>query len=158
MKSEVEPADDPEKLEKNLSERFESAELNDGMIEVKLEEPERLSYVPGVDTYTKEEEERDGVGGRPLDQKAYARLGTREDVVKAFLATVDGYDLVILDSDREWDLKVLRLYNPGIRNLKQSEPADAFEIEKGIEIDEVDDIGIEVDEEEVEQVYRFLQP
>ncbi len=158
MRSEVKPAEDPEKLEKNLSERFESAELNDGSIEVELEEAERLSYVPGIDTYTREGEEKEGVGGRPIDQKAYARLETREDVVKAFLATVDGYDLVILDSDRDWDLKVLRLYNPGIRDLKQSEPADAFDIEKGIEIDEKDDIGIEVDEEEVVQVYRFLQP
>lgn len=159
MRSEVEPSADIEKLVENLDQRFRSAEKKGDTVEVELDEASDLKRVPGVDSYTdKEQEEVEGIGGRPVGERAYARVDSREDVAKAFLATVDGHDLVLLNSQRQWDLRLLRRYNPKIKNLKSDEPVEELGIEKGLEIQGVKDVEIDITEKEVDQVYRFIQP
>lgn len=150
MKVEVTPASDPEKLVENLRERFEEVKMGE-KIAVETEEPEKLGRIPGIKSYKVRGEEREGLGGQPVDEKAYAKIKTKRDLAEAFLATVSGYDLVVVECSREWDLKLLKRYNPSIREV--SEPSDIFEIDKALNLEGFEGLGIEIDDEEVELVY-----
>ncbi len=152
MKIEVIPTEKPEALEKNLRPRVKEIEREGNRIQIETEDLEFLKKVPGIKEYRLDEETKKGMGGSPVDEKAYIKMETREDVAKAFLATASGYDLVVINSSREWDLKLLRKYNPSIKEV--SEPSDVFEIDKSVNVDGYQKIGIEIDENEVDVVYR----
>jgi hypothetical protein len=99
-----------------------------------------------------------GLKGRPVQEEAYAKIESRTDAVKALLATVQGYSLVVLNTDRQWDLKNLKKYNPDIKELKEDEPVEALEIEKTVsDIEGPEKIEIEMpDEDEEEIIYREM--
>lgn len=118
MEVKVEPSGKPEKLRQYLGKVFDSVERSEEQLKVQTEEPERLSRIPGVESYSYGGENYDGLGGSVIEEKSLSKLENREDAVKIFLATLAGYHVDVIDSDHEWDLKALRRYNPGIKNLK----------------------------------------
>jgi hypothetical protein len=160
MKIEVKPTEDPEKLRENLEKRVENAEATEEGLEVTLEEErlEILDRTPGIDYYVQEGEKVEGLKGRPVQEKATAELETREDLARAALATIEGYDLVILQSGDQWSLKLLRRLNPGVVELKQDEAPEFLEIEKTLRSKGPrEQIEMDLDQEEVEKVVGFLQ-
>lgn len=159
MKAEITPTENIEQLRENLEKRVEKAEINGDRIEIETEDHEVLDRVPGIESYiVGAGEKRKGLKGKPVDELAYARLESREDAVRAFLATVQGWNLVILETDRKWDLKQLRKYNPDIKKLKAEEPVEELGIEKSIsDIEGTEKIEIEMpDREEKELIYREM--
>lgn len=157
MRVEVKPSDNKDKLAENLSKRVGNAEVDGRTITVEVEEPEVLSRVPGIENYKVNGEKKDGLGGEPVDEQAYARLESRRDAVRALLATIMGYDLRILDTSREWDYRNLKRYNPSIKHLKFDEPREELKIEKALfDSEDLEKIEVKVEEEEVEQVYRSM--
>ncbi|MFB6147546.1 MAG: hypothetical protein ABEJ66_01545 [Candidatus Nanohaloarchaea archaeon] len=156
MKVEIR-TDSPEQLEENLEKRVESSRTENGKLVVETEEPSVISRTPGVESYTVEGEEREGLGGEPVSEQAYARIESKRDAVRAFIATFMGYDLRVLDTSREWDYRNLKRYNPDMKHLKFEEPREFLEIEYSLfEHEGLEKIEIELDEEEVEQVYREM--
>ncbi len=157
MKVEVKASGDQEKLAENLEKRAESVRVDGDRIVVETEDPELLSRVPGVESYSYGGNEHSGLKGQPVEEQAYARLENRKDAVIALLATVEGYDLRILDTSREWDLRQLKKYNPDIKHLRFSSPKDFLEIEKAtFGADGLEKIQIDVPEEKVEAIYREM--
>ncbi|MFB6180383.1 MAG: hypothetical protein ABEJ93_00745 [Candidatus Nanohalobium sp.] len=154
MEVKVKATEKPEKLLKDLKRRGKNAEMENGEITVKTEETSFIEKIPGIKNYTVQGETKEGLKGRPLQEQAYIKIGSREDAAKAFLATMDGYRLTVLDTEREWDLRKLREYNPSIKHLKSSEPVEELGIEKSVgEIEGLEKIGIEISEKEAELVY-----
>lgn len=127
MKVEVKPTKEVEKLIKYLRPRVESLERDGDLIQVEVEEPEKLSRIPGVESIAVEGEKHEGLGGRPIQQEAFFRIESRKDAAKAFLATVNGYTLYV-STEREWDLRKLREYNSEIVKAGK-EVADELGIE-----------------------------
>jgi hypothetical protein len=160
MKIEVKPTQDPEKLRENLEKRVENAEVTEEGLEVTLEDEklEILDRTPGIDHYVREGEKIEGLKGRPVQEEATAELETREDLARAALATIEGYDLVILQPGDQWSLKLLRRLNPGVVELKQDEAPEFLDIEKTLRSEGLrEEIGMDLDQEEVEKVVGFLQ-
>ncbi len=157
MKAEIKPTEKPEQLKENIEKRVESVEISDGKLTVELEDPDMLGRTPGIESYRVNGEEHEGLHGRPVQEQAYARLESREDAVKALLATIDGYDLRVLDTERIWDLKQLKRYNPDIKHLRFDEPKEALNIEKAVgDIGGQERIEIEIEDEDAELVYREM--
>ena len=132
MKVEIKPTEKPEKLEDNLEKRAKDAETRDGKVIVEIEDPGLMDRLPGVEKYWIDGEEYEGLKGRPVQEQAYAKINSQEDLVKAFLATIDGYDLRILECGDEWDLRVLKRFNPDIKELEFDEPKEVLGIEKAL--------------------------
>lgn len=156
MKVKITPTQQKERLAENLERRVEKVEVEDEEISVETEEPEKLGKVPGVESFKFNGERYEGIKGKPVSKEAYARIESREDAVKALLATIEGYDLRVIDTDREWDLRRLREFNPDIKQLNR--PSETLEVEYAIsdlEAAEKVDIGLPEDEE-VERIYREL--
>lgn len=160
MEIKVHPTRDPEQLKENLERRVDNVTVEDGELIVDLEDPELLSRTPGIEYYIVKGEEKEGLKGEPVNLPVYAKIESEEDAVKALLATIEGYDLRILDTGREWDLRQLKRYNPDIKHLKFDEPRDFLEIEKTISdgVDNVEKVEIEMpeDDEELEMIYREM--
>lgn len=157
MRVEITPTEKPEVLKHNLRERVDSVELNGGTVVVELEETEVLERIPGIESYTVNGEEHKGLKGSPVDEQAYARIESKRDAVKAFLATLMGYDLRILNTSREWDYRNLKRYNPDIKHLKFDQPREFLEIDKALfEAEGLEKIEIEIRDGEVEMVYRDM--
>ncbi len=157
MKAEIVPTEKIEVLKENLEKRVESIEIDSGRLIAELESAKILERTPGIEKFRVKGEEKEGLKGKPIDEQAYARLESREDAAKALLATIMGYDLRILETDREWDYRNLKRYNPDIKHLKFSEPQEFLEIEKAIFRSEgLEEIEIEVSQEEVEEIYRKM--
>ncbi|MFB6192980.1 MAG: hypothetical protein ABEK00_01915 [Candidatus Nanohaloarchaea archaeon] len=157
MKIEIKPTEKPEKLKENLEKRAESVERDGDKVIAKVENPELIEKVPGIDKYWINGEEHEGLKGRPIQEQAYAKIKSRKDLAKAFLATMDGYDLRILETFDEWDLKLLKRFNPDIKEIKSDEPAEALEIEKALFPEEgLQEIEIELDDEETGQVIDYM--
>ena len=152
MKVEITATEKPEKLLKNIRPRVKNAELKKTKITAEIEDEEELEKIPGIKEYVIDGKTSEGLGGSPIDEKAYIKLNSMEDVAKGFLATASGYDLVVIECNREWDLRLLRKYNPSIKEV--SEPSEVFEVSKSVNVDGFEDIGIEIDEEDVEMVYK----
>lgn len=152
MKAEITPTEKIKALKENLKPRVNTVKEDSGKLIVEADQLEFLEKVPGIEEYFIDEDRNKGLGGSPVDEKAYIKLIDREDVAKAFLATASGYDLVVVENKREWDLKLLRKFNPSIKEV--SEPSDIFEINKSVNIDGYEGVKIDVDEEEVDIVYR----
>lgn len=162
MKAEIKPAQDPEKLLNNLSQRVNSAEFKDGKITVEIPDQklDMLERTPGVESITVDGETISGLKGRPIQDDAYANLESREDFAEALLATVQGYNLKILNTGRDWDLKLLRRFNPDIKHLKHDTPPNFLEIDKTLDStdEEREDVSPDVSDEDIEMIYRFATP
>ncbi|MFO7794454.1 MAG: hypothetical protein R6V35_05790 [Candidatus Nanohaloarchaea archaeon] len=152
MKVEITPTEKPEKLLKNIRPRVKNAELNKTKIKAEIENEDELEKIPGIKEYVIDGKTSEGLGGSPVDEKAYIKLNSMEDVAKGFLATASGYDLIVVECNREWDLRLLRKYNPSIKEV--SEPSEVFEVSKSVNVEGFEDIGIEIEEEDVEMVYK----
>ena len=152
MEARITPTENIEKLLINIRPRVKKAELEGGKINAEIDNPEQLEKIPGIKEYEIEGEYFKGLGGSPIDQEAYAEIHTKEDVAKAFLATASGYNLVITGCSRDWDLKMLRKFNPSIKEV--SEPDEVFEIDQALNLDGFEDIGISIEEDEIDIVYR----
>ena len=157
MEIKVKPTEKIQLLKQQLEKRKGNAEIQGEQIIVEAENTEFLEKIPGIEEYTAEGETTEGLKGRPLQEQAYIRIEDKKDAVKAFLATMDGYRLVVLNSEREWDLRKLREYNPGIKQLKTDEPKEVLGIEKAVgDVEGLEEVEIEVSDEEVELVYREM--
>lgn len=158
MRIEINPTEDIERLKENLEKRVEDAEIQDDVLVVEAEDEEIIERTPGVEKYKVEGEEQPGLKGRPVQEKAYATLEDKEDAVRALLATTQGYNLVVFDTDREWDLRQLRKYNPGIIQLKSEKPEEELGIEKSLTgIGDTEEIEVEMPEEETQEtIYREM--
>jgi hypothetical protein len=113
MRTEVKPSEKTEKLSEYLKPRVEEVEKEEDKLIVELENPEKLSRIPGVESFTADGEEREGLGGKPIHREAFFEIDSREDAAKGFLATVDGYTLYV-STERDWDLRKLKEYNSEI--------------------------------------------
>lgn len=158
MKAEIKPTQNPERLKQNLEKRVEEAEIKNGKLVIELEKTGVLSRTPGIESYTVNGEEREGLKGRPVETPAYARIESERDAVKALLATIQGYDLRILNSGRDWDLRQLKKYNPDIKHLKFDRPKEFLEIDRAISgVEGVETIEIEMpDEDDVKLIYQEM--
>lgn len=157
MKAEIIPTQQIERLKENLEKRVESIETDSEILVVELDSTRILERTPGIEKFRVNGEEQEGLKGRPIQEQVYARLESREDAVKAFIATVMGYDLRILDTGREWDYRNLKKYNPDIKHLKFSEPQDFLDIDKALfESSDLEQIKIDPSEQEVDEVYRKM--
>lgn len=152
MKAEITPTEKPEKLLKNIRPRVKNAEMKKSKIIAEIEDEKELEKIPGIKEYSIDGKTKDGLGGSPIDEKAYIKLNSMEDVAKGFLATASGYDLIVVECNRDWDLRLLRKYNPSIKEV--SEPDEVFQVTKSVNVEGFEDIGIEIDEEDVEMVYK----
>jgi hypothetical protein len=157
MEIKVKPTEKIQLLKQQLEKRKGNAEIQGEQIIVEAENTEFLEKIPGIEEYTAQGETTEGLKGRPLQEQAYIRIEDKKDAVKAFLATMDGYRLVVLNSEREWDLRKLREYNPGIKQLKTDEPKEVLGIEQAVgDVEGLEEVEIEVSDEEVELVYREM--
>lgn len=162
MEAKVKPTQDVEILRENLEAReLETTVKGDDKLIVEASEDKLVNVIdttPGIENYFIDGQEFEGLNGRPVQEKMYARLRTDEDVAKAFLATVEGYDLVVLDGGLDWHLRLLKKYNPDIRQLSSGRD-DLFDVDKSL-LDEgpEEEIEYELSEEEIEKIIRFIQP
>lgn len=162
MEAKVKPTQDVKILRENLEAReLETTVKEDDKLIVEASEDKLVNVIdttPGIENYVIDGEEFEGLKGRPVQEKMYARLETDEDVAKAFLATVEGYDLVVLDGGLDWHLRLLKKYNPDIRQLSSGRD-DLFDVEKSL-LDKgpEEEIEYELSEEEIEKIIRFIQP
>ncbi len=164
MKVKIKPTQDPEQLRENLSTHLNQVQIVDGEIEAAVEDEESekkiglIDRTPGVESYTVDGETFEGLKGRPVQEKMYARLEDDEAVAEALLATIEGYDLIVLEGGLDWELKLLRRFNPDIKQLSTGR-SDVFDVEKSL-LDEGPEEKVEYDlsEEEVEMLLRFMQP
>jgi hypothetical protein len=151
MKVLIKPTEKPEKLIKHLKPRVEAIERHSSQkIEVETDEETKMDFVPGIEEYTVDGETRQGLGGKPIHREAFMHVEDKKDAAKAFLETREGYKLYI-STEREWDLRLLRRYNPGIIKADR-EVAEELDIEKHQEEKELSN-------EELRQIYRrYLTP
>lgn len=158
MKAEVEPAAKIDRLEENLRKRVKEVRRKGSRLIVETESIEKLEKTPGIKSFTVNGEKHEGLGGEPVDEQVYARIETKEDAVKALIATLEGYNLVVLNTERQWDLRRLREYNPDIKHLKQDQPEEFLGIEKTIsDIEGLEkvDIGLE-EEDDIPLIYQEM--
>lgn len=161
MEATVQPTQDLKVLRENLEAReLETTVKNDQIIVEASKEKlvKVLDNTPGIEKYSINGEKFEGLKGRPVQEKTYAKLETDKDVAEAFIATVEGHDLIILEGGVDWHLKLLKKFNPDIRQLSSGR-SDIFDVEKSL-LDEGNEERIEYDlsEEEVEKIIRFIQP
>lgn len=156
MKVEIKPTENAERLVENLKKRSESVKLENGTVEIQTEDTDWLQKVPGIESFKVNGEKKEGIGGRPVEKQVYAKLESREDAVRCLLATIEGYDLRVLDTERIWDLRQLKKYNPDIKHLKFDEPKKSLGIKSAIfDSDDLEKVEIEMpDEEESTKIYR----
>lgn len=159
MKAKITPTENIHQLKENLEKRVNEVEIKEEIIEVEVDEKEVLERVPGIKSFeVVGSETHKGLKGKPVDELAYTRLESREDAVRAFLATVQGWNLTVLETDREWDLRQLRKYNPDIKKLKSEEPIEELGIQKSItEIEGKEKVEIEMPEKDKQElIYREM--
>lgn len=159
MKAKIVPTENIDRLQENLEKRVKELEKEGDKLVAEVEDPEFLERVPGVESFEVDGEEFEGLGGRPVERQAYVRIEDMEDAVKAFLATVQGYDLRVLNTGRDWDLINLRQYNPDIKHLKIDSPRDVLEVEESVsDVEGAEKVDIEMpeNEEEIEVIYREM--
>lgn len=158
----ITPSEDKNKLAENLQNRVKDIKIKDEKLVVKTDEPEIIERTPGVEKFEKDGEEEPGLKGRPVQEEAYAKVESKKDAVKALIATTEGYDLRILNSNRDWDMRNLKKYNPNLKHLKFDSPKGTLGIEKTIseleDSEEIEKVDIELpdDPEELELIYREM--
>lgn len=133
MKATVKPAKNIENLRQYLKPRTENIkQLEENQLQVELDEPGKLSDIPGIENYKVKEETFEGIGGTPINQKALAKIDNRKDAARAFLATLNGYTLYIVGSERFWDVQALKKYNSEIIELKDEKTAEVFNFDRKV--------------------------
>lgn len=152
MKAEIKPTEKKEVLARNLKPRVKQLEERENDIRVEDSDLEFLEKVPGIKEYKLDGEKRKGLGGSPVDEKAYIKIESKRDVAEAFLATASGLDLVVVKNEREWDLKMLRKYNPSIKEV--SETNEVLGIDKAVNMEGFEDAGIKLEDEDIDPVYQ----
>lgn len=157
MKIRVVPTQDIEKLKQNLENRVEDIDIEEDELIVKTEKQELISKTPGIESYVVDGEEKPGVGGKPVSKQAYAKIDSEEDAVKALIATVKGYNLVVLNTEREWDYRQLKKYNPNIKRIKSDSPKQDLGIEYAVfPHQDYEQVETPVQEDEIEIIYRTM--
>lgn len=162
MKLTITPSQDKKRLAENLEKQVDEIEVKDEKLVVETDEPGIIERTPGVEKFEKEDEEEPGLKGRPVQEEAYAKVESKKDAVKALIATTEGYDLRVLNSNRDWDMRKLKKYNPDMKHLKFDSPKEALGIEKTISElenqEDIEKIDIELpeDQEELELIYREM--
>ncbi len=158
MKFKITVTENRDRLEENLEKRAdEIEEIGEEKIEAEIEKEETVAKTPGIQKYKVQGEEKEGLKGRPVQERAYAQLEDRKDAVKALLATINGYNLVILNPSRDWDLRQLRKYNPDIIELKADEKVDELGVEKSLfQDEETEKVDVPMEEVDVDRVYREM--
>ena len=161
MRIVITPSQNRDRLQENLEKQVEKVEEDGDKIVVETNEPEKVEKTPGVESFEIDGEEHPGLKGRPVQEIAYAKIESKKDAVKALIATTEGYDLRILNTGRDWDLRKLKQYNPDIKHLKFNSPKEALGIQKSIsetEDEKVEKVEVEMpeDEEEIELIYREM--
>lgn len=157
---EIRPTQDAEQLSENLEERVQETKVEDGKVVIQIEEDNLglLERTPGIEEYTVEGETFEGLKGRPVQEKAYVKLEDSRDTAEALLATIEGYDLIVLDTEMEWELKLLRRFNPDIKHLTSGR-SEIFDVEKTLESGtDREKVEYDISDEEVEVLNRFMQP
>mgnify|MGYP007124899575 FL=1 len=162
MKAEINPSDDSEKLAEILEQRFKSASVQKDTVLARLDDERKdlLERVPGIESFSAKGEATEGIGGRPVDRErtCLARIETDRELAEAVIATIQGYNLLVIETERDWDLRLLRRMNPGIIEIDAEaaevlEPENSLNGEKGFP-----ELGIDVKQEErIESVLRFLR-
>lgn len=158
MKVEITPTEKIKVLKENLERHVEDVKAEDGELTAETDNIERLRKTPGIESFRFDGKEEEGLKGSPVDEQAYAKIESERDAVKALIATINGYDLRILNSGRQWDLNRLKEYNPDIKHLKVNEPRNEFGIEKSIsEVEATEVVEIDVPEkEDMKTIYREM--
>lgn len=152
----VTPTQQKSKLAQNLREEFQEVKVENSVIELKTEDPYKVAKRPGVEKVETDDQTIEGVKGKPLEQTALCSLDTRKDAVRALIATIDGYRLVIKETERQWDLKNLRKYNPGIKELKGSVDEEILGVDKSLDPeDNLEHVEIELGEK-WEKIYTAM--
>lgn len=154
MKVKIRATENQERLAENLEKRLKTVEEQEDFLVGETDDISKLEKIPGIESFEAGEQEHEGLGGRPVEEQAYAEIENREDAVKAFLATVKGYDLRVIDTDREWDLRKLREYNPDIIQLNKT--SEELGVEHSLkEREKTEKIELEMPEKEaIDQIYR----
>lgn len=156
MEIKIKATEKPEILADNLKTDFNVKDVEGKTITLEAENIDRLERTPGISKIITDESKIEGLGGQPVEKEVYARLESKNDAVKAFLATYEGYDLRILNTEREWDLRQLKKYNPSIKHLKFDEPREELEIEKTLFESELEQVEINIEDEEAEKIYKKM--
>jgi len=158
----VTPSQDKNRLAENLENRVDNIEFEGEKLVVETDEPSIIERTPGVKKFERDGEEEPGLKGKPVQEEAYAKVESKKDAVKALIATTEGYDLRVLNSNRDWDMRNLKKYNPNMKHLKFDSPNQTLGIEKTIseledskDIEKVD-IELPEDEEKIELIYREM--
>jgi len=156
MQAKITPTKNKKDLKKYLKPRTDKIEETENGLKAELEEPGKLSCIPGIEKYTVEGEEYPGIGGTPINgTKALVKIENRKDAARAFLTTLDGYTVYILNSNRFWDVQKLKEYNSEIVEIKDRETAEIFNFDKKVNFGEEHDF--EVSEKELLKIYmEFL--
>jgi hypothetical protein len=158
----VTPSQDKTKLAENLEKQVDKVKINGEKLVVETDEPAIIERTPGVEKFKLEGEEEPGLKGRPVQEEVYAKIESKADAVKALIATTEGYDLRVLNSSREWDMRNLKKYNPNIKHLKFESPKDILGIDKTIsEIEDsknLEKVKVELpdDQQEIELIYQEM--
>lgn len=158
----VTPSKDKNRLAENLQKRVEDLEIKEEVLIVETDEPEIIERVPGVEKFKLDGEVEPGLKGKPVQEEAYAKVESKKDAVKALIATTEGYDLRVLNSSRDWDMRKLRKYNPNMKHLKFDSPKETLGVEKTIseleDSKDIEKIDIELpdDKEKLELIYREM--
>ncbi len=158
----ITPSEDKNKLAENLEKQVDSIEIKEEKLVVETDEPEIIERTPGIEKFERDGEEEPGLKGKPVQEEAYAKVESKRDAVKALIATTEGYDLRVLNSNREWDMRNLKKYNPDMKHLKFDSPKEALGIEKTIsDLDEDEaikkvDVELPENKEKLELIYREM--
>ena len=159
MQVKVKPTQDLKQLSENLQKRVKEVKIEDEALRVEISEEklDLLERTPGVESFTADGQKIEGLKGRPVQERAYTCIESKRDLAEAVAATIQGYDLVVLNTERDWDLKALRKFNPDLKHLKQDEPVDMLDIDLTLQREDEsrEYVGPDLSDEEVEVVYRF---
>lgn len=156
MKIEVTPSGSISQLKENLEKEFSVVEEEESNLVVEADNPRKVAKRPGVAEAKTGDEIIEGVKGNPLNEQAICSLNTKKDAVKALIATIDGYRLIVKETERQWDLKRLREYNPNIKEIK----GDFTELDLGVSKsldpeDELETVDVELGDE-WEKIYETM--
>ena len=152
MEAKIKPTEKIDALVKHLEPRVDSINKNAGKIHVEASELGFLEKVPGIKEFELNGEYNKGLGGSPVEEKAYIKIHSKKDVVEAFLATASGYDLLVTECSRDWDLKLLRRYNPSIKEV--SEPSEVLQVDKSVNIEGFEELDFDLGDKDIDAVYR----
>ena len=165
IQTKIRPTQDTEKLKQNIETRLQTkVKTKNGEIHLKIpkKQVKTLSRIPGIEKYqTQEQQEwKPGLKGKPIQKQAYAKIQDKKDLVKALIATQEGYNLVLLNTptDLKWDIRFLKKYNPSIKEIKENQPIEKLRIEKTITpLPDKKLVEIEMpSDQEIEKIYQEM--